>query len=1167
MLSEKIRQLRRPRRLSWAQWAAVFLVLFGLPAQSLADYVYDHSESSLTLNLGSPNSTSDVIQGTPAPVTMHVSRTTWEVWIDEYGTTDVRNTSSVDADGATATFTVESGDGYVDISSSTIDSYGNTSLTLFMGASTSVLRADVVDSATSSSASATLTFSPPPPTESEIYEYNHSEASLYVNASTPGSTSLGTGETASVDVYAEITTWEVWTSNFGNSDIRNTTTNPVGYGSCYLTASNGGSVQSYYVSFDGSGHATTTFTMGSQSSTVHADVNYSSWSGSADLNFSHTGSGTFVYDHSESGLGLTLASSNSTTGVAAGTPAPVTLHVSYNTWEVWVDENGATESRNNSSSDASGASVNFTVESGDSYVDIPSTTLDSYGNTSLTLFMGSANSVLRSDVTYSGLSASATLTFTAPTSEPEIYEYNHTEASLAVSMSTSGSTTLGTGATAPVDVYAEITTTEVWTSNFGNTDYRNSSTGPVGYGSCYLTASNGGSVQSYYVSFDGSGHAATTFTMGSQNSTVHADVTYSSWSGSADLNFTFDAGNEEVYSYDSTETTFNSFTLSTNSTTVVYGAPQTVVAHVSVDTRELWISNLGHSEYRNAATVGLAGQYVTFTASGAHCYVTSGDGTTDSSGNVSTTFVLNYDNSGMVTAYYNGASTSASLTFVEGEVFAFDHSESSLAVNVTAPGGTAIPANDASTAFVQALVTTWEVWTSNHGNSEVRNSVTAPAVGADFAFSLDGSVGASLGTPSGVTDASGMGSSAVSIVSEAPLVTASVTYGSLSGSGSIQFTLYTPPPEEFTFNHSESSFYVTLSTIDPTTNLNPGDTRMITINASTSTWEVWTSNYGNSEIRNSTSAGADGYVSINIDYGDGTFTGNSGQVNSGYGSFTFIMGSADTQVTVGASGMSGGSGSASILFTASHGEVFAYDHTETTLSFSMTPQGSTELNPAETCDILFHVGYESIEVWTGDMGSTDYRNASSGNAEGAYISTAVLYDGSMTAPGYTDSSGNFTGTYTMGASDATVWGYASFGPASAYASVSFNLPAVEEVYTYDHTENSLSVYLSAPYGNSGPFGSELPVQAYVTMDSVEVWVSNYGHTDYRNSSSGPAGGAALSFTIQVGTGYVNPSLVYTDGSGYATVTYTTNDTDSLVNCNASFNGASGGHTIDFYLTP
>ena len=71
----------------------------------------------------------------------------------------------------------------------------------------------------------------------------------------------------------------------------------------------------------------------------------------------------------------------------------------------------------------------------------------------------------------------------------------------------------------------------------------------------------------------------------------------------------------------------------------------------------------------------------------------------------------------------------------EEETWWWDHTESSYQAFMEAPDGTSdVPAGGTRNVKVTAQVTTWEVWASNYGHTENRNSTTVPFVGAYVEF-------------------------------------------------------------------------------------------------------------------------------------------------------------------------------------------------------------------------------------------------------------------------------------------------------------------------------------------------------------------------------------------------------------------------------------------------
>jgi hypothetical protein len=126
----------------------------------------------------------------------------------------------------------------------------------------------------------------PPP---ETWQQTGLESSLQVYLEAPdGTADVPAGASRRVKATVELTSWEVWTSSLGNTQILNaTTTQPSGANvTFWIAAGSGTSSTSYPVSTGSDGTAWGGITMGSDNTRLQADVNLGGVTASATLDFS-----------------------------------------------------------------------------------------------------------------------------------------------------------------------------------------------------------------------------------------------------------------------------------------------------------------------------------------------------------------------------------------------------------------------------------------------------------------------------------------------------------------------------------------------------------------------------------------------------------------------------------------------------------------------------------------------------------------------------------------------------------------------------------------------------------------------------------------------------------------------------------------------------------------
>ena len=731
------------------------------------------------------------------------------------------------------------------------------------------------------------------------------------------------------------------------------------------------------------------------------------------------------------------------------------------------------------------------------------------------------------------------------------------ESSVAVSAwAPQGTSGMQTGEARQVITSAQMNTWEVWTnSETGATEIRNALTVPLAGTEMTFSASGDGSVNPDSATTDSAGNAVTNFIMGNGASMMTATVTQYGATGTV----TFDTPViPETWTWDHDESLISASLSTTDSTdNVPNGAARQIQAHVDLTTWSVYVSNYLNTKTGNLSTSPAIGAQVSWS-------IASGDGSasgstsTDSTGNAGASLTMGSAAS-VVRAdvsYATSTSTYATLGFnpaMVEETWALDHVESSISNLILSANGSTDGLTAGTVRTLTAAVTSasYEVWVSNRGNTEYRNSTTGPGTGVSVSFSLDYGDG-SLSGYSATTDYNGNASVDFTMGGAASQVAAT------AGGYSASIGFY-PMVETWTYDHTASVLSFSNFTADGSTDdLRPGNTRTLTAEVMSTTCEVWASNYGNAESRNVSSGPASNVtVGFSVTSGDGAIsTGSATTDGSGHASTGFTMGTQAS--TVQANGYDGTNnlGVISTSITRNLGQpTWTYDHTETTISTSLTADGTTDSLPAgATRVVTAKVTFTSLEVWIDDAGNNENRNYSSGGANNAsmyfYVTTG---DGTLSnVQSSTDSNGNATTTFTMGSQASTVQADVSYAGAYSYGTITFTA----DPWVYYSSDTALDVSL---VDNS----DASTATATVTFNTWDVY-TNGSTYENRNYSSGPAGGAYVTFTGG-GDAIVDTASTTTGGDGTATTGYSSSSGgdggQGSISVHAEFNNASADDII------
>ena len=208
----------------------------------------------------------------------------------------------------------------------------------------------------------------------ETYQYVRTESTIAVALSADGTTTgLTTGATREVTGKVTYSSWEVWQSNYGNSENR-ALSNGVAIDATvsYSVESGGDGTVSPHLDSNNNhrtntnGDAKAAFTMGSQESVVRMDVSYAGATAYGTLAFSPES--IWVHTGDDHDVRVTLTENN---GVLKAT-------VNAATWEIWT-RGTETQNRNYKNGPAGNAQVTLSFTQGDGSFTSSSGSTDTLG--------------------------------------------------------------------------------------------------------------------------------------------------------------------------------------------------------------------------------------------------------------------------------------------------------------------------------------------------------------------------------------------------------------------------------------------------------------------------------------------------------------------------------------------------------------------------------------------------------------------------------------------------------------------------------------------------------------------------------------------------------------------------------------------------------------------
>lgn len=616
---------------------------------------------------------------------------------------------------------------------------------------------------------------PPEPPPEEMWYLDHSESMMSVSLqSLTGGASPSS--TITLGAYVENTSWEVWTSSFGNVQTANYSSGPAPYTdiSWYQDSGNG-YLSNSESSTSSSGTATSDFVMGNIQAVVRVEVgNGNGGVASATLTVDpDIAEETWSYGYSGSTITSVLWQDSAGATMANGEERTLMVTVSEDDWEVWDSSWGNSQTSVTTSGVASNVPVTFFIQSGDGLLNYNSsvvTSTDALGQASVTFVMGSSDTVVgvvAGDASQYPVSGS-NVGFTAAPTEGEdgggddgggddgggddgggddggddggeTWDFAGTESSYAVTMmADEGVTEMPQGSPlGGFTAWVTTTTHDVYVSNWGNTYNGEDTTAYAGGVPVWLTV-DGEADPFSTASTDGGGssYGTSTSLMGTDTVRVWACATMDEGQTALASTYWEIAPVAEQWWHSRDETTiFASLTTDAAQTDVAAGAQCTASVNVTYSQWEVWESSAGGFELRNCTTGAAEGASVWFS-------VESGDGavdgsviSTDSQGQATTTFTMGEAASVLrVDSWFLTATSAASLNFTPSEVVAvwnYDHSDAALDVQMMHEAG-----SGSVTAWVSYV--TWDVYvlSTDPNLVEYRNVASSAAGGAQVSFSID----------------------------------------------------------------------------------------------------------------------------------------------------------------------------------------------------------------------------------------------------------------------------------------------------------------------------------------------------------------------------------------------------------------------------------------------
>jgi len=512
-----------------------------------------------------------------------------------------------------------------------------------------------------------------------------------------------------------------------------------------------------------------------------------------------------------------------------------------------------------------------------------------------------------------------------------------------------------------------------------------------------------------------------------------------------------------------------------------------------------------------------------------------------------------------------------------GLTWSFTGSQSSLTVNLSAPNGTqAGVQGDQLALAVAATQATWDLYTCDQDSTQtmVQNYSTAVLPGGSLTWSVTSGDGTFVNSAPGV-NSDGSAIAAIQMGSKPTDVTVNLSANGVQASESLHLTV--ADTVTWQYLRTEGVLNANLGTDPISGNIPLGESHTVQVHADYNTWEVWQGSNGQMITQNNQTGPASSASVAFSTSGDGSISGSAQLDQNGNGTAVFTMGSEQSIVQAVVSYFQTNNSTAWLEFdpappapvpgptttpdpgtTGDPAPNWHYDHTEATIAAQVS--GSTQLTA--------YVSYSSWEAWTDGLGNWNQLNPSSGPAYGASVSFGLQSgDGSFSsADSSTDPNGNASATFGGNTMASTVVVTASYLARSSTTSlyiapgpppvdpgtppvdpgtppvdpgtppvdpgtppVDPGTPPVDpgtppvDPWVWSSNQGSIS---------ASPDGS-------VTYDTWEVWTNSAtGEVSTRNTTSSPAIGGAVSWSVTSGDASVSSSGDLTPGSSNSTATET-----------------------------
>ncbi len=669
----------------------ICLCIFSITTQSSAQWAgwtYARTESSVILN---PYADIAASPGAQIAVYVQVYKQTWDVYTsDAEGYEGNANYSYSPVLDGTLSWEVVAGNGsFVEASSILPPGTYGTAATFQTGETPDRVRVTLHQEGVSDVVSA--------PLDIRYWAYARTESAMRVGLS--ANSSDGPGSQCQVFVNPYVETWEVYTTEQGDSKTENHSTvyEPVANGTLdwsVLSAEGSFIDPPSTLPSDGSG-VSAMLQMGTISAQVQVMLHREGLEDvteSTILNFMD-GSTSWSMLRTEGFLNVSLSGDHPSGSVPEGTWVNLSLHADRVSWEVWQNNMGTIQLRNYATSPASSAGFNlYSPSNSTSTLGITGGTLDGSGNATASYSMALDHGFLQADVSYdASTSGYATLEYTpvpnggggggdpgnggggdpgnGGSGDPgnggggpgQNWQFDHVEGTLATQLT--NDTSQGTNNLTTTVTY---TSWEVWSDGMGYADIRNVSSSPaIGAYVNFEVIGGAGGFDNSTASVDYNGVAHTNFSFnGGSDATVRATAYFASTSASASLYLvssnTGGGGGDPGTGGGGDPGTGGGgdpgtggggdpgtggggdpwvFAEDQSAIRVVVGSGECPTATVYYDTWELWMnSNTYVYERRNAAEGPAIGAVLSWAVTSGDASMISSVNTTDSEGNASACF-------------------------------------------------------------------------------------------------------------------------------------------------------------------------------------------------------------------------------------------------------------------------------------------------------------------------------------------------------------------------------------------------------------------------------------------------------------------------------------------------------------------------------------------------